>query len=226
MKKVCFISGSPRGKESVSTHLLNELNSYISDEQYSKCFIDVKHSSNKNNLENDFKNMKEADIIVIAFPLYVYCLPGLLTRFLEEYYLFMKNTEKLNKRVKVYAIVNCGFPEPEINTEAIRVIKNFCHRLNLNWRFGLSVGMGGMIQGIKEISFMKRIQGKIYNGLKEIKKDMDSETEDKKEDVLAKLTFPSSLYLSIGSKGWIKTAKINGLSQEALYKKPYVDKQH
>lgn len=222
MKNICFISGSPRGKASTSEYLLDELNKFIDDKEYNKFFIDARQSINKKTLEDDFQSMIKADAIVIAFPLYIYCLPGVLGRFLEEYYDFAKNNEELNKKVKVYTIVNCGFPEPEINSDAVRVIKNFSNRLGLNWRFGLQIGMGGMLQGIKDIEFMKKIQGEIYKGFKEIKEDMDSEDKEKRENLCAKIKFPKALYLSIGGKEWNKTAKSNGLREEDLYKKPYV----
>jgi len=66
-------------------------------------------------------------------------------KFLEDYYIYRKNKGEINKIIRVYTIVNCGFPEPKINTEAIRVIKNFFKRLNLNWRFGIGIGMGEFV---------------------------------------------------------------------------------
>ena len=60
----------------------------------------------------------------MVFPLFTYGIPGALMRLLEDFYHYAKGNDN-NKVTKVYIVVNCGFPRPEIMGELIRVMKNF-----------------------------------------------------------------------------------------------------
>ena len=91
--------------------------------------------------------MREADALLIVFPLYFFCLPGMLTQYLDDYAQFIGVKGKTQK---VYTIVNCGFPEPEINTEAIRVMQSFSRHVGASFRFGIGFGSGGMILGAQQ----------------------------------------------------------------------------
>lgn len=222
MKKVCLINGSPKISEAVSLQFLNWLDNMLNEEKYNKGFINLKISANKNKFEEDFNKLANADIVIISFPLYIYCLPGILMSFLEEYYDFIKKKSNTKKDVRVYAIVNCGFPEPEINNEAIRVIQNFCNRLNLNWRFGVSIGCGPFIGSTKDIPIMKSLSGNVKNALQEVAKDIEANGMNKRDNMLVKPKLPTAFMLKMGASGWIYNAKKNGLKKEDLYRRPYV----
>jgi Multimeric flavodoxin WrbA len=213
MKDICFINGSPRGREASSFVLLKELGNKFNDKEYNKHFINVKNSES---IKEDFEKMMKSDAIVFAFPLYIYCLPGVLMRFLERYnsYLEEKGTER--KPSKVYAIVNCGFPEPSINDTAISVIKNFCKRLNLEWRFAALTGMGELVK-----VGPSSVKNKIFNALEEVAKDVSTGTKEIKENVYVTPKFPKKLFYFIGTIGWKQRAKANGLSKKDLYNRPY-----
>ncbi|MCB2355276.1 NAD(P)H-dependent oxidoreductase [Clostridium estertheticum] len=222
MKNICFINGSPKGKGSNSLLFLNRLDEDMNENNYNKLYIHVTSSIHSGKIEEDFKTMSHADVIVFAFPLYVFSLPGVLMRFLEDYYMYFKNNNKSPKNVRVYAIINCGFPEPTINDEAIRVLKNFCVRLNLNWRFAASIGMGEIVGATKDIKFMQMLCSKVYSSLYEINKDIENNIEIVVDNKYASPNFPIFLFRKIGKSNWINTAKKNGLFNKDLYKKPYM----
>jgi putative NADPH-quinone reductase len=90
--------------------------------------------------------MRNADVIVMAFPLFVYSLPGALVRLLEDYWICFRNAGDRHTAARMYAIVNCAFTEPEINEDAIRVVKSFCRKLGITWRFAVSIGCGPLFQ--------------------------------------------------------------------------------
>jgi hypothetical protein len=221
VKNICFVNGSPKGKKSNSLFFLNKLDSEMNESDYNKNYIHVTSSINSGKVEEDFKIMSSADAIVFTFPLYVFCLPGVLMRFLEDYYMYLKSSNGYNKDVRVYAVVNCGFPEPIINNEAIRVLKNFCIRLNLNWRFAVSIGMGEVVGSTKDVKFMQRLCRKVYASIYEIKKDIENGIEAYVENKYVAPNFPVFLFRRIGKSHWIEAAKNNGLSEEDLYKRPY-----
>lgn len=223
MKRICFVNGSPKGETSSSNTLLKEVNTMVSDNEYSKYFINVTKSlkASQKNLEDDFIEMINADAVIFAFPLYVDCLPSIFIRFLHEFYEFAVKINSSNRNTKIYAIINCGFPEPSQNSNALRIMKNFCTKLNYKWRFGIGIGMGGMIGSTKDVPFKSGLKREVYNGLHDIFKDIEEEIKGEKEDLYVRFKFPKRLYLFMGSKGWISSAKKNGLKKNQLYRKTY-----
>ncbi|EGW41051.1 NAD(P)H-dependent oxidoreductase [Desulfosporosinus sp. OT] len=157
MKNVVLITASPKiNEQSVSKEFLEMAGDQINSDLFSKSFIDVRKSFLTHKLTEDFETLAKADVMIISFPLYYFCMPGMLTRFLVDYHNYCTTSGNVKKPVKVYAIVNCGFPEPEINLEAVRVIKSFSQHLNAEFRFGVLIGGGPMMIAAKEAPFMKK----------------------------------------------------------------------
>ena len=147
------------------------LSDRIGNDGISKIIINVRQSLTHHQTQSDFDVISKADAIVIVFPLYIFCLPAMLIRFLEDYYHYYSKTRKIAGNQKVYAIVNCGFPEAEINREAVRVIQSFSRHINAEYRFGVLIGSGGMLIGAKGAPFMKTTLIKLQNAFDEIKND-------------------------------------------------------
>jgi len=146
MKNICFINGSLRGKEASSLVFLNCINGMMADTEFNKDNINVRAKVKESYPEDNLKTISHADAILMVFPLFTYGIPGALMRLLEDFYHYAKGND-YNKAVMVYIVVNCGFPRPEIMIELIRVMKNFCRRLSLNWRFAICMG-GGPVAAI------------------------------------------------------------------------------
>lgn len=219
MKKVCFINGSPRGIQSSSLVLIKELEKMMSNEEYNKFCITVANS-NTHDVTTDFNNMLDSDMLIIAFPLYYYALPGLLTEFLEGYSQYAQRISS-SKKSKVYAIINCGFPEPSHNDNAAQIIENFCNRSNFHWRFALEIGTGGIIKGTETMPMQGFFKSNIYNGLKALYTDIQKNENIYLQNLHAKAKFPNWLYLLQGSRGWLTMAKKNGLTKSDLNRTPY-----
>ncbi|ATW27937.1 NAD(P)H-dependent oxidoreductase [Candidatus Formimonas warabiya] len=223
MKNIVFISGSPKiNEKSVSEFLIQMAKRHMETEDAHKTFIDVRQSISKRKTLDDFEALSQADAVIIAFPLYVFCLPGILMRFLEDYYQFFTEKGKVNSPAKVYAIVNCGFPEPEINREAVRVIRSFCRHINADFRFGVLIGGGGMILGAKDAPFMKKTLGKLDNAFSAIAKDLQNKDKAGTDEIYIRMNFPKRLYFFMGNRGWFSAARKNGLKKKDLYRKPYL----
>jgi len=205
LKKICFINGSLRGKKSSSIKFINEVNYLLNGNEYEKVFVQAKARLSNGYPDTVLKTIFEADIIVIAFPLYNYCLPGALTRLLEEYYECLE-TNTISKKSKVYAIVNCAYVDPKINDEAIRVIKNFCLRLDINWRFAISIACGPAVVLTKSIDI------KLHRAFKKIVEDIKTTLDDDlKETIYIKPILPRIIMDSVRMQ----------LDRNALKKKVY-----
>ena len=224
MKNVVLISASPKNNEqSVSKEFLKMAGSQINADVFPKTFIDVRKSILTDNLTEDFETLSKADVIIISFPLYFFCMPGILTRFLVDYYNYYTVSGNVRNHVKVYAIVNCGFPEPEINLEAVRVIKSFSQHINAAFRFGVLIGGGSMMFAAKNAPFMKKAVQELNNAFSSIAADIKQEHSTKMDPIYIGINFPFSrrLYFFMGDRGWISMARKNGLQKKNLYKKPY-----
>lgn len=221
-RKLVIINGSPKveSNPSVSEYLSSLAESRISGDE-----ISIEHySARKSVLSGSaeaYTAMLESDAILLIFPLYFFCLPGLLTRFLQDYAAFVKTQESGGKVSRVYAMVNCGFPEDEINGEALRVVESFCHATGARWRFGLMIGGGGMLLGAKDAPFMKGVMGTIDEYFSLIKNDILMQQDSEQQTMRAFVKFPSKLYFMMGNLGWKMQAKSNGLKPRDLRRKPY-----
>ena len=195
MKRICLINGSLRGKKASSLAFLEDVNRKLSDTEYKKTFLTVRARTKGNYPEDMLQSIAGADAIVIVFPLFSYGLPGALMRFLEDYYRYIQAGNGYNKNAKVYVIVNCGFPRPEINEEAIRgVIKNFCRRLSLNWRFAICIGSGPVVVATRKIPFLDMKLKKAYA---EIASDIQGGDRGKKNNYFIKPILPEPVILMI-----------------------------
>lgn len=222
MRNIVLINASPKiGDESTSKYIIEMVGSHLDEAAANKIFINIRQSIIKHKTQEDFETLSKADAVIIAFPLYVFCMPGILMRFLEDYHKFYIEHGKATSNAKVYAIVNCGFPEPGINLEAVRVIKSFCHHVNAHFRFGVLIGGGGMLLGAKDAPFMKKTMRSLNDAFMTIAKDIKSSDLEIIGNINIAMNFPRRLYLFMGDRGWISAARRNGLQKKDLYRKPY-----
>jgi putative NADPH-quinone reductase len=91
-KNIVLINGSPKiNEESVSGYLVSKLSDRIGTDGINKIIVNVLQSLTKHQTEHDFEFISKADAIAIVFPLYIFCVPAMLTRFLE-FQLFGQNS--------------------------------------------------------------------------------------------------------------------------------------
>ena len=222
--QVVLIGASPKTKQerSVSEYLLSLCENRIDEKDFSLSRINVRQCLLESKTEQAFTKMTAADAIVFSFPLYIFCLPGMLMRFLEDYHQYYLSQKENAKSNKIYAIVNCGFPESYINEEAVRVIKSFSQKINSEFRFGLLVGGGGMLLGAQNAPIMKKTNAELNQVFDTIKNDIINDYRQPMENMEIAMNFPPKLYLFMGNIGWNKQAKDNGLSKKDLFRQPYI----
>ncbi len=214
-KRVVIINGSPRPTEETTSEFLARLaeTKIISEGAKVQC-ISARRSI-KGDIQNDFDAMLDADTMVFIFPLYFFCVPGLLMRFLQDYAAYAsEHTGKAKQHV--YAVVNCGFPEAEINTEAIRVMKSFSRHIGAEFGFGVGLGGGGMLAQATNAPFMKQLMAGLDNTFARMA------AGESGENVMLAPRFPRRLYFMMGGLGWRMGSRRNGLKNKELYRKPYM----
>jgi hypothetical protein len=202
MKKICLLNGSLRGKDSSSLQFLNRVSANMGANDFQIDRLTVPAGLNGHSSTETLAVMADADVLVVAFPLFYYTLPGVITQLLEDFGHQIQNGGCHNKRMKVYAIVNCGFPEPRINEEAIRVMKNFCARLGLVYGFSIAIGTGPVTVMTIKAPFLNR---RLKRAFRRMVDDMKIDTAGPREDVFIKPAIPKSIILRIKDRFEEKT---------------------
>jgi hypothetical protein len=130
------------------------LDRLLPEGEFNKTLINVKANVKDNYAETTLSSLLTADVIILVFPLYAYGLPGALMRLLEDYKDYKTAVADQGRKTRVYVIVNCGFPNPQMVTvEALRVVQNFCKRFLLTWRFAVCIGTGPVVAMTKKVPF-------------------------------------------------------------------------
>ena len=193
MKNICYINGSLRGVKASSLSFINDLDRRFGD-TVNRDFITVKAGTSTYYEEETLKKIATADALIFVFPLFTYSVPGALMRLLEDYWRYTQFGHNSNKETNAYVIVNCGFPVPMINREAVRIIKNFCTRLNLKWRFAICISSGPVVVATKNVPFLDL---KLKKAFKKIVKDVLEGNCENSNDVYIKPIIPKAIVLMI-----------------------------
>lgn len=154
MKTICFVNGSLRGKKASSLEFLNDIERRLPDAEYAKATVTVEARPKGGYPPAVLEKLAAADALVLVFPLYSYALPGALMRLFEDYYSHVRSGKEYKREARVYAVVNCGFPRPVIFDECIRVLRNLCSRLSLDWRFAVCISAGPVVVVTKQVPLL------------------------------------------------------------------------
>jgi hypothetical protein len=168
------------------------------------------------------KKVCQADVIVIAFPLYVDSLPYLLTRAMEIIAIDRKG-RKPQKEQRMVCIVNNGFPEAVHNDTALEICRKFAGETGFTWVGGLALGGGGTISG-KPLSDIRSMARNIIKSLEMTADSIHSNKPLPKKAItlMAKPIIPKWLYLGIAGIGWKRTAKKFN-THKNLYDRPFMN---
>ena len=195
MKEVCLVNGSLRGAKAASLQFLNDLSRRLPDAEYRQTRLTVRARVRDSYPEDMLAGLARADAIVLVFPLHNYGLPGALMGLLEDYYTYARSGREYRKGASVYVIVNCAFPRAERTTgEAIRVVRNFCRRLSLHWRFAVCIGTGPVVVATRGIPLLYR---ELKRGYAEIASDIGAGDSGAKADFFIKPIVPDPIIAAI-----------------------------
>jgi multimeric flavodoxin WrbA len=214
-----MLNGSPKGWGGSSGSFGNYLLGKIPQKGISKETHHVGKAVRKEEKWNDLvQSIKEADTIILTFPLYWDSLPSHLTKGLERLYA-QKN--EFENSPKFYIMVNNGFPEPWHNEIAIEICKFFAHSMNFIWQGALNIGGGAAIAGkpLEETGGMTiRLRKTLDMAAKAIGEGKPIPKEVKEQ--LSKPLYPSWIATTLGGFGWRKQARKKG-AKTSLKSKPY-----
>ncbi len=191
-----LINGSPKPISSNSEYFLDIISNDLDD------FFKLDLKKDKYDIAvNDIKN---SDVIFLAFPLYVDSPPSTVLKFLDCLY-----DEKINVENKsLYTIINCGFREGEQNITALNIIKRWCEKKKILYKGSILIGAGEIV-GKKQYKYICR---KALKKLHEFGSFIKN--KERCNDLITTMDFLNNqIYCFLANYNWSKKGKANGLSK-------------
>lgn len=211
MINLCFINGSPRKGGSGSSYLISELTKLLDNNIKTKEYYISNLMKDKTLLEE----IISYDKIIFVSPLYADCFPSTMLEFMSTFEDFIKGKD--NIKIDMYCLVNCGFLEGTQNKIALNIMKNYCKRLNFNWRFGVGIGGGEFMTGSKDMPLNSRMKKPIYNAFLALKEDIENNSTNEINNMLVNAKMPKFIFKFAANLGWKSMAKKNNINPKDLY---------
>lgn len=220
IRRALLLVGSPRTRKSTS----NALGGYLFEQLNAKGVqtetIYLHTHMRSRGMPQLFGALEAADLLVLAFPLYVDSLPALVTDALERIAAHRQGPQA--RRPLFAAIANCGFPETRHNATALAICEIFARQAQFAWAGSLALGGGEMIRGVplaeggaRTVRIRKALC-LAASGL------VDGQAiPQAARDMLRDPVIPHWLYRFIGQRGWKQRAKRYG-AQGSLKRQPYL----
>jgi len=221
-KRVLLLVGSAKHPHSTSESLGTYLIEKLQERGFeTETFFIHKSLNSDDRREALLSATNHADIIVMAFPLYVDCLPYLVIRTME---LIAKNCQEKKDLMEqsLLCIVNNGFPEAHQNETAIAICRKFARETGFKWAGGLALGGGEAINGKPLLEVKGMIARHVIKSLNLTADALSAGKSVPQEAVkiMAKPFIPRWMYICLGGMRWKRDAKKHGVHKK-LYNRPY-----
>ena len=219
-RRAVLLVGSPRTRKSTSASLGGYLFEQLAARGVQTETIQVYPAfSSPERTALALQKLDAADLVVLAFPLYVDSLPAPLIAALEK---IAAQRAGRPTRQRFAAIANCGFPEASHNATALAICSIFARQSGFAWAGGLALGGGeGVVHGMP----LDQLDGRALPIKKSLEMAADALAVGEPippaaGDLLAKPAVPSWLYLLLGAYGWRQQAGHYGMRRK-IKDRPY-----
>ena len=220
IRRAALLVGSPRTKKSTSAslggYLMEQLNARGVETEILQVYTSF-NSAERTRLT--LEKLDKADLIFLAFPLYVDSLPAPVIAALEK---ISAHRASMKVAQSFAAIANCGFPEARHNDTALAICEQFANETGMTWLGSLALGGGeGLVHGVP----LNEIDGRA----KPLKKSLElaaaslafgMSIPQEARDILARPIIPNWLYKMFGGFGWKQAAKQYG-TVKSVHAQPY-----
>lgn len=164
-----------------------------------------------------------ADLVTLAFPLYVDALPAPVAEALERIAEHRQNHAP-SRRQLFTAIANCGFPEAHQCNTALAICETFARKARFEWAGALALGAGSMVNGmpLAEAGGMTiRIRQSLALAAEQLAQGQTVPAVA--QEMMSKPVVPHWVYRLMGGLGWIQSARGYGVLK-LLWQRPYLAK--
>ena len=221
-RRAVLLVGSPRGNAGVSAALASHLGLLLAERGVAVATERIADRSPRLDLRFvDAGGLGEGDLLVLATPLYVDSLPAPVTEVLEA--AARQRALATPARLRLLAIVNCGFPEAVHNDTALAICRAFARKAKMDWVGGLGLGAGGMFAGkpLAELGGRARGLTQALALTADAVADGHAVPEEAR-NLFARLPIPRWLYRFLGDWGFRQEARKHGVSAR-VGARPYAE---
>ena len=221
IQRALLLVGSPKTRKSTS----NSLGSYLFEQLNSQAIQTETiylHTvlRNPQKMQALLDAVDAADLVTLAFPLYVDALPGPVTEALERI-AAQRQEHNLSYRQLFTAVTNCGFPEANQCNTALAICETFARQTGFIWAGALALGAGQMINGVP-LAEAGGMTIRIRKSLETVAEALaqGQAIPAAAQEMMSKPVIPHWAYRLMGGVGWIQSAKGYGVLK-SLWKRPY-----
>jgi hypothetical protein len=226
VRRAVLLVGSPRTKKSTSASLGSYLMAQLAARGLAVETIQIYTAFNAAGRRRAaLEVLDAADLVVLAFPLYVDSLPAPVIAALEgiaRHRAERSAHQGVSARQRLAAIANCGFPEASHNATALAICAEFARQSGLGWAGGLALGGGeGLVHGTP----LDELDGRAIPIRRSLEMAAAALADGQPipqaaRDLLARPTVPAWMYRLLGGYGWKQRARQYGMAKQ-LGRRPY-----
>ena len=236
--KALLIVGSPKTKSPSASGILGDyLLQRLGQQGWQTESLTLKASLRYQSGQQELISAVDcADLLLLAFPLYVDSLPFLVTKALEQIALHREAVQNRRSQ-RLVAIVNNGFPEATQNDLALAICQSFARRSGIEWAGGLAMGAGEALGGGQPLTAPVRsglpvnhVIGALDLAAAALAKGQPVPSEAKR--MIARVPIPflpvslwRYLFLKMGNRYWRQRASRFGVSKSDLLAQPLAQGQ-
>jgi len=223
-RRALLLVGSPKTRKSTS----NSLGSYLFEQlnarsiQTETIYLHTVVSSAVK-MQALLDAIDAADLVTLAFPLYVDSLPAPVIDAFERIAEHRKGHDRTHRQLFA-AIANCGFPEAYQCNTALVICESFARQAGFVWAGGMALGGGGMVRGFPLVEgggktiLMRQALEMAAEGLVQ-----EGAIPQAAREGLAKPLIPHWLYWIVAWRRWKIDARHYGATK-LLKRQPYLVK--
>lgn len=206
---VMLLNCSFRGEKSHSNYFLGLLENMLSKPCERKNLCTIK------DFDKFVQELKNAETLVLGMPLYVDGAPAQVIEMMEKLY---QNHKRKFGNLKVYVVTNLGFYEGKQAHILLKIVENWCNRMNFTYSGGVAIGAGEMLGGLRNVPCDKGPNTMLGEGLKNLASHI-TEGNVMEDMVIKPSGFPRIMYMLAGNMNWAPQAKRNGLRKKDIKRK-------
>jgi len=221
-RRAVLLVGSPRTKKSSS----QSLGGYLFDELAKRgvrteTFYTHTSLNSAERMQVLLSAVDVADLVLLAFPLYVDSLPAPTIAVLER--IAAARLGRAASGQRFAALANCGFPEAAHCSTALAICAAFARQAGFEWAGSLALGAGeGLVHGAP----LAEAGGPAALFRQALDRSADALAQgqpipQQAVDLLAKPVLAPWLYRAMGAYGWRQQAREYG-AQNRLRRQPYI----
>ncbi|NTU52095.1 MAG: NADPH-dependent FMN reductase [Chlorobiaceae bacterium] len=219
-RKVLLLNGSPRMAKSSSAALggyLTEQLNLLNIETDTIHIYSALHDKNK--LQAMLEEIDNADLCILAFPLYIDSIPAPVLALMHT---IRKRRTGKPSHGAFTAIANCGFIESAQNEHALASCAAFARASGFQWMGSIAIGGG---EGLVQKKSLNEQGGPLIpykKALERVAKALavGNPVPEEARRQLGKPFVPAWIYRFAGSRNWKKQARHNGIIDQ-IDARPY-----